>query len=288
MVNVYKIRKTVALFFVGLFTSIFFFVGLLYYGMWIGIATMFAGLITSYFVAVLFLKNPFTDMLEGKGILAIDLNSTGILNVFVVGVDPPYIKGKLRKKLVHDNFDREAVYNLKVPRKNIGPFARNVQVTFNDKLPVPPTPGQEMWKDEDGTIHFSLSEDKFNRAKFAMMQYPVLLYNSLLGSIITKDFIADQEKTAFAEHHIMFLTQMMQNLTSSVRDFGRYIVETLKPKNNAFGGKLWIWIIIGVVIVIIIMLFGPSLLSAFKGAGGAISTAGATTKAAAGGVITPA
>jgi len=289
MINVYKLKKTGALLFVGLFTVIFFVVGAQFYGFWIGLGTMFAGLITSYFLANYMLKTPFSDMLEGKGIMAIDLNSTGIITAFIVNVDPPYIRGQLRGKPVVDVFDRNAVFNLKVPKKNKGPFSRNLRVAYDEGPPKPPEGAGEIWRDDQGSINFSISEDKYNKARFALQQYPVLLYNSQIGSILTKDFLSEQEKTAFAEHQVLFLNQQMQNLTGHVRDFGRYIVEFMKPGKSRFGGaKMWVTIIIVILVIILVALFAPSIINTLKGAAGPVAQTVQTGGGAMSGAVTTA
>lgn len=268
MINPYKIKKTASLVLVGMFTVIFFFVGVTYYGLFIGIGCMMAGLLTSIIVANLLLRTPFTDMLEGKGILVIDLNSTGIIQPTIVGVDPPYIKGKLRKKSILDIFDRKAVYNLKVPVKNDGKNAKNLS-----------------YNPETGDTTFRLSENLYNKARFALNQYPVLLYNSQLGSILTKDFLSNQEKTAFAEHHVMFLNEQMKSLTMHVRDFGRYIVEFMRPKGALAGGKVWLIVIIIIVVIILVILFLPKIIETFGGTVEPIQQAAGAAKAGVGDAV---
>lgn len=288
MINPYKIRKWAGLVVVGMFTSIFFFVGVLYYGMLVGIFTLFAGLVVGGLVANMLLKNPFSQMLEGSGILAMDINSTGIINLFIVKVAGHKIRGKVNGKVVNDVFDRGAVHSLKVPVLNSGELSKDLSREHKRYAVVSP----EELKDEQSirkriirdeiVIDFRLFEETFNRTKFALMQYPVLLYNSQLETFITKDFLADSEKRSFAEHHVLYLNRQMQDLSSSIRDFGRYIVETLKPKSGVFGSK-WVMIVVIIVLVILAILFLPAIIDVFRSTGGVVSGASSTAK----GVITP-
>ena len=95
MMNPFKIKKWGALLFVGFFTTICFFIGIRFYNFQIALGTMMAGLLTSVLLGNLLLKNPFTSMLEGKGLLVLNLDSTGIIRPSIIGLDSPYIKGKM-------------------------------------------------------------------------------------------------------------------------------------------------------------------------------------------------
>ena len=94
-------------------------------------------------------------------------------------------------------------------------------------------------------------------------------------------------KETFAEHTVLYLNSKMKELTSAVRDFGRYVVETLKPKTNLLQSKLF-WFIVIIGLVLIGALFFPAILEAIGGAwqGGteAVSTAAGNTG---GNLITP-
>lgn len=189
----------------------------------------------------LILRNPFSAMLEGQGILTIDLSSTGIINIFISKVNQPYIQNE--KKGMNDIFDRETVYNLNPPI-SLGKLDQN----------------------EDGSLTLKLTKEEYGRAKFGMMQYPVLIYNSQIKSLLTKDFLSDQEKIAFSEHSIIYQNQKLHELTSIVRDFGRYVVELTKPvvKTSLLQNK-WFWIIMIIFGGVVLLLFAPSMFTVIKG-----------------------
>lgn len=257
MINVYGIKKWVAMLFVGIFGTVGFFIGFMYYGLLIALACWLGSVLVGILIAFLLLKNPFTTILEGKGILCFDLNSTGVIQPFIVGIRNPDIIGKHRGNKIKDVFDRNAVYNMKIPQKNM--------TTEKGKA-------TDIKINQDGSITFTLNQENYNRARFAMLQYPVLIYNSHLQTFITKDFFSEMEKSAFAEHTVLYLNRNMQELTGLIRDFGRYVVETLKPKGSLLGGK-WTWIIIIVVIGILAAIFAPSIIDAIKGGAGTATTA---------------
>lgn len=189
----------------------------------------------------LIIRNPFSQMMEGQGILTFQLSSTGILDIFISKVNQPYIQNE--KKGMNDIFDRETVYNLN-----------------------PPISAGQLNQNEDGSLTLQLTKEEYGRAKFGMMQYPVLIYNSQIKSLLTKDFLSDQEKIAFSEHSIIYQNQKLHELTSIVRDFGRYVVELTKPvtKVSLLQNK-WFWIIMIIFGGVVLLLFAPSMFTVIKG-----------------------
>lgn len=253
MINVFNIKKKVALLLCSLLAAIAFYIGMvstksILYAM----IYFFVAVIISQVLGHLLLKNPFNQMLEGKGILALNLDSTGLITPFIVAVKQPYMYAKLGKNWVRDIFDRNAVYNITTPKKN----KTAAEVSSGVKL--------------------ELNEEEYNKARFALFHYPCLLYNKNIGSFLTKDFLSDKESGAFAQHQVLFLNRQLEELTSKIRDFGRYIVENLKPAKAIFQSPIT-WVIIAVVVVILIILFAPALIQNLSGtfgsAGGAFSKA---------------
>jgi hypothetical protein len=258
MFNPFVLKKYAALFLAAILSVISYTMGNIYFGLWGGIGLMFGGLLVGILVGSALLKHPFTLMLEGKGILVFNLDSTGIIRPFVVSVNSPFINGKLENKEINDIFDREATFNLAAPLK---------------AGTATPT--------KDNGITIELNELEMNKGRFALFHFPLFLYNAQLKSIITKDFLSTKEKDSFAEHGVLYLNRKMEELTSTLRDFARYVVEQLKPSQSIFKSKWIIWIIIGFLVVLAI-LFGPAILNMFKEVAGTVSGA-----AGGGGIITP-
>lgn len=201
-------------------------------------------------------------MIEGKGILALNIDSTGIIRPFIVRVASPYVRGFLNKKPVHDVFDRNTVMQLSQPMKNETAAVRS----------------------NDGGLTIKLDSDLYNEGRFALFQYPVIIYNEQIRSIITKDFLATQEKDTFAEHGVLYLNRKMEELTSVVRDFGRHVVESLRPRQDWYKSK-WVWIAIIVMVAILALMFAPVIISTVREF---TATAGSSfTNAQASGAITP-
>ncbi len=243
MINLFVVKKYAALLLCGFLSTISFLVANIYYGFLWAFVGFGIGLAFSVLLGTFLLKNPFTSMLEGKGILALNLDSTGIIKPFIVSLKPPYIVGKLGGNKVNDVFDRATVWNLTPPVEN------ETQAKFG----------------KDGTIELKLSEKDYNKSRFALFHYPVIIYNEQIKSLLTKDFFSNSEKDAYAEHGVLYLNRKLEELTSIVRDFGRYVVELTKPKLSFFEGKTWvIWLVL-IIFFIILAMFAPYIWNTIKG-----------------------
>ena len=109
MFNPFKLKKMGALLFNSFIGAIMFYIGLLYYGFFGGLGFLMAGVILGYLIGSALLNNPFSDMLEGQGILALNIDSTGIIKAFILAVQPPYLTGNLLGNKVNDVFNRSSV-----------------------------------------------------------------------------------------------------------------------------------------------------------------------------------
>lgn len=258
MINTYKIRKVAGLTLSPLIVVITFYLGLIMYGFVISLLFMGVAILITYFISALFIKNPFSDMIEGKGILCLNMDSTGILTPFIVAVDSPYIFGKRRGQRIKDVFDREAVFNLATPKK----IVKNAVID-----------------DNKNALTIELNEQEYNKGRFSLLHYPCLIWNDQIKSILTKDFFSQSEKTAFADHQILYLNRNVQELSGHLLHFSRYVVEQTKPTSEWYKSK-WVWIIIVACIIILLVMFAPSIYRAVMQTVGTGS--GALT-----GVITP-
>lgn len=259
MINAYSIKKFAALFLCAAIPMLLFVIGDILKGLYWGIGMFALGTILAIVASNLLLKNPFTNMLEGKGLLALNLDSTGVITSFNIRLQNPRLLAKFFGQEIEDTFDRDAVFNF-------------VPANLKEGVAFPT---------KDGGLMIKLNQKEVNSGRFAFMQYPLIIWNDQMKSIITKDFLSDQEKYAFAEHQALHLNQQMNSLTSTTRDFARYVVETLKPKGTGFmsgkGGIIAI-ILIVIVVAIILMLFAPKIIAMFNGGGGD-NVAGAVQKA---------
>jgi len=263
--NMFILKKMAALTFMGLFPVIVFYSITQYFGFWWGLASLLVGVMICINICSFMIKNPFTDMLEGKGILSFNLDSAGILNPFIVQVRQPYITGKFNGKEVKDVWNRKSVFYMASPYKNKTP------ATIDDK----------------GGLKLELDNAGLNKSRFALYQYPVLIYNSQISSFITKDVLSEKENSLFAEHSILFLNRQEEELTSQIRNFGRSVIELLKPQGNIFKNG-WVWIIVVIVAIILIAMFAPHIMQVINGgAGQAVAKTIQQTAASTSQTITP-
>lgn len=238
MININVVKKWAALTFAGLLPVLFFAIVLVFYGFLFGVLFMVPGLLLGILLGNLLLRHPLRDVVEGKGILAADLSSTGNFNLFTVNVQPPYIVGKHNGKEVKGIFERNAVWQL-------SPIVKS---------------NHTAWEDEQGNLNFFLNKETFNAARFALEHRPMLIYNGQIQSFITKDWLSDKEKGGFTEYGILFQNRQIEELTKEIKNFGRYVVEQLKPLAQLFQSK-WVWIIVVVGIIIIMLLFAKPIIN---------------------------
>jgi hypothetical protein len=262
--NPFVIKKWGALLLVGFLSILGYAIGALQYkNHLIAIAIGMGCLLLGALCGNMLLNNPFRRMVEGKGIMIIDINSTGIIRPFIVQVLPPYIRGKVGKEEVNAIFNRKTVMSMKAPE------------VLKTKAQLTP----------EGGIDIKLNENGYNSGRFGLFHYPVLIYNSQIKSTVTKDFLSDQEKDIFAEHTVLYLNHKIEDLTTYVREFGRHVVDQMKPKSSIMGRWGWvIWVVVIILIVMIAAMFAPAVWDIIVGGGGtAASSVGQTLK----GAVTP-
>lgn len=262
--NVIKIKKWAALLLIGFATTITFYIGLIQYkgNFWYALMFFGGGLIVSVIVAnFLLLKNAFSDLVEGKGILLLNIDSTGIIAPTIINVSSPFMFGKFRGKRIKDVFNRSAVFMMRKPEKNSKPAIV-----------------------EDQRLKFELDEQQYNKARFALFHFPTLIWNHQLNCFITKDWLSEKEKDGFAEHTLLYVKTKMEELTSVVRDFGRYVVELTKPQGSIFQNK-WFWIVLAIGLVLLVIVFANPIIELIGNMAGTIQ--GATDSTTSSAAITP-
>jgi hypothetical protein len=291
--NPYTFKKYTAFIILGFMPVIvFYYVMSFYKNFWYALGGCMGGLLVGILIASLMIKNPFTSMLEGKGLLVFDLSSTGIIQPFIMNIDQPYIKGVINGKKVHDIYDRNCVYNLSNPvtqenKKWWQFWKKKNSIEWDDdknEIKLNDLPMAAAINQDKNILNIKVDMDHYHKSRFGLMQYPVLLYNSQIKSLITKDFLSDQEKHIFSEHMLLYLNRKLEELNSLIRDFVRYIIEQLKPKGEGFlAGKGWlVWVIIIAALIVFALLFGKPIYNEFVGAGTAAVSE--TTKAATGAI----
>jgi len=246
----YKMKKYGALILNVFFPMIALIVGYMFYGFIISLIVMSVVSVLTIICATLLLSHPFRDMIEGSGLLVLDITSTGILRPFLVKVNPPNIWGNLAGKQIKGFWNRELAVNMAKPVKA----------------------GKATLK-EKGGIQIDMTEKEYNKGRMAMLHYPILIYNSAVKSFITKDMISEMEMKTFSEYQITLLNHQQEDLSSNLKHFSRSVIDQLRPKFQLGKGA-----VAGIVIVIILIIFGilflpkiaPQIMNIFSGGAEAI------------------
>jgi hypothetical protein len=239
----------------------------MYYGLYGGLGFFFGGVLISLPVAIILLKNPFTIMLEGKGMLAFNMDSTGIITPLIMRVRTPYLYGKVRGKKFSDVFNRNAVFSLGIPKKQVYPVINDIGRKVEETPDQIPKLGEKppIIEDCDNYLHIRLNKQDYNSSKFGFLHYPVVIYNAQTQSLLTKDWFSDKENESYAEHIGLLLNRRVEDLTIITKDFARNVVDNLLKNKLKAGGGWIIWVILGVLFVVLIILFGPALLEKLQG-----------------------
>lgn len=256
MINIFKIKKIAALLLVGMLPTLVFVFISMSNGMLWGVVCWLFMCVLMIMIGSKMLSNPFTQMLEGRGLLALNLDSTGVIGAFIVSFSKGFLEGNFRGTRVIDHFDREGTTNI----------AKPVKV------------GSQLEKDEAGNFVFKITNDEISDSRFAFNQYPVLIYNEQTGAFLRKSHLSKMEKELFAYNKLIFLSKQVELLKGALLNFGRYTIDALKPKNRPDGG-LPTWVIIILVLVVGFLIF---MLISNSGAGGSgvLANAVGTGKAA--------
>lgn len=259
--NVFVFKKWLVLALFPMFPLLLFSLLTFFFGFLVGFLSSVVLVFVLAFIGKFLLQNEFSLMLEGKGLLVYNWDSTGVITPFLVNVDSPYIKGKLLGHDVEDVFDRDCV--------------------LQHGSPVGSSSVGEAIMEKDGGMRLTLSREDFSSARFALYGRPVLIWNDQLKSFLTKDFFASKETDVFAKHNILYLNRKVEDLSSHTRDFARSVVELLKPMKSFMSGG-WLWIVVVVVVGLLALFMFPSLLKVFAsgGDGGAVAGAASAAKSA--------
>lgn len=227
-INVMKIKKVFGIFLAGILPLILYTMFLLSgWGLLYSSVAGIIGIILGYFIFSLLYKHPLLQMLEGKGLLILTIDSTGVIKPFLAKANPPFVSSKLGSTI----FDRKAVAYLKPP------------VSAN-------------LKNESDKYIIEIPKDDLHENLFSFSSFPVLIYNRNLETFLSKETLSKLELDGTIKHLVIYLKKKTEELTSIMRDFARYVVEMSKPRQTfAFLSSWWFWILIFVAIGIIAFMF---------------------------------
>lgn len=268
MINPFILRKYTALCVPVFFSAVLFYYCLLNLGMgiWGGILGMVAAIPISVLAGNMLLSNPFQKVLEGKGLLTLTLDSTGVINVFVTKVQNYYLKSDDGQR--EGFYDRNLIHYLKI--WNTKNYTAKIAKTDPEK----------------NLYTLTINEAALQDARFQLFQYPVLIYNTQIQSFITKDWFGNQERAYFANYVIMFLIRKVQELSMYVREFARAVVDTaLKPQGMGNWMKWVIYIVIGLAVIGLIWFAAPKIMPYIQSIMGTAKGTFQTAATNAGGIV---
>jgi len=244
-----------------------------------GIVTLVVAMLLMILICNLLLRNPFSIMLEGTGLLTITLDSTGNLSPFITRVEKPYLVSKKMK----DIYDHSAIFRMNEPYIEKRTLWQKIKSKFQKKQPnydiekkeaILTSGATSVIDNENEIISIKINKSEFNKSRFALYSYPCLIYNGVISTLITKDWLSDKEKESFIEHITLFLNRMIEELNGMMLNFGRYIVEQSRKQEGFFAKhKIWIWILV-IGGILLLLLFARPIYDTVMGSGASIMSKG--------------
>jgi len=235
-------------------TIMFFFFLLGGFGIVYPLAAWMLSIFFCFVIFTLLTRHPLMSMIKGQGLLGMTFDSTGVIEPFLIKVMPPFIKGRINsmKKDATSLFDREAVFYMKPPKQ--------AELVYT---------GDFLEKDDKGReenfTHYDLRVPKGKETDitFAFQQYMTFIYNKNMGAFLTKSALSKIETEGVIKHLVLYLKVKTEELTLIMRDFARYVIEMTKPKTSFLAGKggMLIWIIFGIGILVLVLMFAPAIMN---------------------------
>lgn len=249
MILNFRFSKYLALVIAAIVPSIAFMMGLIFFNLLYAMIYWIVFVITTIIIGGLFIiRHPFLQVLEGKGLLVLDINSRGIVQTFIAKIIPPYIKSKIFGKDVSSLFDRKSTYFMNAPKT----------ATLEEK-------GDD--------IILRIKQDDYNKFGFKVLSLPTVIYNSQIGEFLDKGMLEKVETKMFTKNKLLYVGKKVEEQSMQIRDFARYIVEQTKKSDTIFGmnKKLLIIILIAIGAVVIGALLLPNVLKTTSAIAGTVA-----------------
>jgi len=238
--------------------------------MYLDLMNVFISIIASIVTAIIIIiignrmmRHAFTDMLEGKGLFTMILDSTGLIGSFNVKVMAPKMKGVFSKNVppIEDTYDMDLLHRLLVP-KNAG-MTKGYYYTKNEN--------DEIVLDKQVDVIVLPEKEDVPKHSFMFENRPVFIFNKVMNKFLSRDALAKFEKDIEIKHNALNILKKVQETDVNFRNFGRYIGENIKPmKKGFFASPMMKYILIAAVvglIIFILMMFVPGILSSTSNLG---------------------
>lgn len=254
MANFYTIKRYMAITVSGALPIIAYQLALLKTDLLIALVAGLGTLVLCIPICSFVLRNPYTDWLEGKGILLNNLDSTGLVLPVNIKVRNDSIFGRIAGQDIEDIFNRETVHQMKDP---ITAKVKGAEVIVNNKKYF-------LW---------ALDEEEFNGARHSLVSKPFIIWNNQTKSLVTKDWWSSQEKDLFAEHVLLRVDRRLAEVSLVMKNMSRNVINlALKPQGGLLT-KWWFWLIVAVGLGVLMLVVGPIVMKVFQNITGAAGDA---------------
>lgn len=217
-------------------------------------------------------RHPLLQLIYGKGILMLTLDSSGVIQPIIAQTDGVKVSGKVGNRFIDDLFDRTAVHYLKKPidgiikklNLNINTLESNVSEFDKKDYDIL----LKHLKNEKLNYHVlkTNSTDDMTALSFGFDTWPCLIYNKSIDTFLTKDALATLEAEGIIRHTILYLKRKAEELSSIMRDFARTVVEHSYTKGKQpIYKNLWFWLLVGAGLIVLLIVFWPQINQALGG-----------------------
>lgn len=237
-------------------------IGTLFYGgILSGLLFGIIGMMPLYFLVSGFLNDPLFQLVDGKGILCLGVDSTGYITPYNAEVALPNIFMKVRGKVIDGTFDRKITDYLADPKK------ANAYI-----------------EPESGDLYLRLPKKDIKKKEFRLAgARPTFFYNEKTGTFWDKDTLAGMESKTITENLAVLTLMRFRTFIAAVGALNKHFADLHKPNRMLeLLSSPWIKaLIIIILIVVVIMFLAPNLPTIMSSFGGVTETVlGATGGAA--------
>jgi hypothetical protein len=211
-------------------------------------AAVFAmlAIVIMFFVVQKIMYEPLIQILKKKGLAVINIDSSGILKLYLAKVHLPYV----------------TVETPRGPKSTV--FDRRLLVQFLQPKTVAAVEKEDCWT-------LDIPKKDYGKNNFGWNGLNVFLWNDRLQSFVTKEMIADQETEITVDHAILHLNDRIHSLHMNMAQVFKFFLDTMLKK-NPFANINFGAIILVILVIVILVLFNQPILDFLFGATGGLTS----------------
>lgn len=200
------------------------------------------------------ITHPFLKIVESNSLPVLTIDSNGVIRVFLARVKPPEISFFDGVQHVKQLVSRFSTFYLTAPR---GATMTRKEDSF-------------FVEDDAGNKVAAFKQEEALTNRFDFLSVPCFLYNVHLGSLLTKDFLSQQEKYLFAEHNALYITRKVEEISQNAKLNADYAIALLG--RSRLQVPEWVkWIAIVFLLAILGYLAYPHIVNMLSGSGKAVA-----------------